>query len=63
MDKLECYRSAIKKILTEYSEMTQLQTCVFKDSEVSDRLAFNKIRDQYLQFRFIFQSRERDSIS
>lgn len=52
MDNLEQYRNVIKKILTQYYEMTQPQTCVPKDSEVSDRLAFDEIRDQYLWFRF-----------
>ncbi len=49
MDKLEQYRSVIKKILNEYYEMTISQTI---DSEVSDRLAFDEMRDQYLWFRF-----------
>lgn len=52
MDKLEQYRNAIKKILTEYYETTNTQ--VIKDAgvEVSDRLAFDEKRDQYLWFRF-----------
>ncbi|MHC5722989.1 MAG: element excision factor XisI family protein, partial [Nostoc sp.] len=48
MDKLEQYRNAIKKILSEYYETTNTQ--VIKDTgvEVSDRLAFDETRDQYL---------------
>lgn len=52
MDKLESYRNAIKKILNQYYEMTLQPTHVFNDVEVSDRLAFDEIRDQYLWFRF-----------
>lgn len=52
MDKLEQYRNAIKNILTGYYETTN--TKVIKDAgiEVSDRLAFDETRDQYLWFRF-----------
>ncbi|MEH1851307.1 MAG: element excision factor XisI family protein [Nostoc sp.] len=52
MDKLAQYRNVIKKILTEYYETTNTQ--VIKDAgvEVSDRLAFDETRDQYLWFRF-----------
>lgn len=52
MDKLGQYRNAIKKILTEYYETTNTQ--VIKDTgvELSDRLAFDEKRDQYLWFRF-----------
>jgi hypothetical protein len=52
MDKLEQYRNAIKKTLTEYYEMTNTQVRETRGVEVSDRLAFDEIRDQYLWFRF-----------
>ncbi|NMG07179.1 XisI protein [Brasilonema sp. UFV-L1] len=52
MDKLEQYRSAIKKILTEYYEMAIAQPTPTEEIEASDRLAFDEKRDQYLWFRF-----------
>ena len=52
MDKLEQYRNAIKKILTEYYEITNTQVIKDTAGEVSDRLAFDEKRDQYLWFRF-----------
>lgn len=52
MDNLEQYRNVIKNILTQYYEMTRHQTHALNDAEVSERLAFDEIRDQYLWFRF-----------
>ena len=52
MDKLEKYRNVIKKILTEYYETTNTQVVKDAGVEVSDRLAFDETRDQYLWFRF-----------
>lgn len=52
MDKLEKYREAIQKILTEYYEMTKNQDRENREIEASDRLAFDEARDQYLWFRF-----------
>jgi hypothetical protein len=51
MDKLEKYRSIIKKILTEYYEMTKVEITEAR-AEASDRLALDEERDQYLWFRF-----------
>lgn len=52
MDKIEKYRSVIRKILTEYYEMTSIQAGENREVEASDRLAFDEKRDQYLWFRF-----------
>jgi hypothetical protein len=52
MDKLEQYRSVINKIFTEYYEMANTQVIKTTGVEVSDRLAFDEKRDQYLWFRF-----------
>jgi XisI protein len=52
MDRLEQYRHKIEQILTNYYQMTIDKVSNAADSEVSDRLAFDRIRDQYLWFRF-----------
>ncbi|KZL48509.1 DNA element excision controlling factor XisI [Nodularia spumigena CENA596] len=52
MDKLERYRHAIKKILSSYYEMTNAKIREARGIEVSDRLAFDDQRNQYLWFRF-----------
>ncbi|HEY9803134.1 MAG TPA: XisI protein [Leptolyngbyaceae cyanobacterium] len=52
MDKLDKYRSILKKILTEYYEMANTQVISNREIEVSDRLAFDEERNQYLWFRF-----------
>ncbi len=52
MDKLESYRNTIKAILEQYYQVTITQSSVLNDSEVSDRLALDENRDQYLWFRF-----------
>ncbi|MBS9393462.1 MAG: XisI protein [Dolichospermum sp. LBC05a] len=52
MDKLEQYRHAIKKILTEYYEMSNPQNVENGKMEASERLAFDEKRDQYIWFRF-----------
>jgi hypothetical protein len=52
MDKLEQYRNAIKKILTEYYEMSNSQDLKNGEIESSERLAFDEKRDQYIWFRF-----------
>lgn len=52
MDKLDQYRNTIKKILTGYYEITTTQVRETTGVEVSDRLAFDETRDQYLWFRF-----------
>lgn len=51
MDQLAQYRSSIQTILTDYYKMTAAQAS-FNGAEVSDRLAFDTDRDQYLWFRF-----------
>lgn len=58
MDKLEQYRNVIKKILTEYYEMTNAQVFQNSEFEVSERLAFDEIRDQYLWFRFGWEDKK-----
>jgi hypothetical protein len=51
MQNPEKYRNIIKNILTQYYQMTVAQVKTPKKFEVSDRLAFDEIRDQYLWFR------------
>ena len=52
MDKLAQYRNIIKKILTEYFEMTNTQISKKCEFEVSERLAIDETRYQYIWFRF-----------
>jgi hypothetical protein len=52
MDTLEQYRNTIKNILTRYYDMTTAHPHFQDDFELSDRLAFDEQRDQYLWFRF-----------
>lgn len=52
MDKLEQYRNIIKRILTEYYEMSNPQKVENGVIEASERLAFDEKRDQYIWFRF-----------
>ncbi|GAQ00108.1 XisI protein [Leptolyngbya sp. NIES-2104] len=52
MDKLTHYRRIIQTTLNRYYEMTIAQTHLSTSDEVSDRLAFDSDRDQYLWFRF-----------
>lgn len=58
MDKLEEYRNTIKKILTEYYEMSNNQDLKNGKIEVSERLAFDEKRDQYIWFRFGWQEKK-----
>lgn len=58
MDKLEQYRNIIKKILTEYYEMTNTQTSKNSEFEVSERLAIDEARDQYIWFRFGWEDKK-----
>ncbi|NES99529.1 MAG: XisI protein [Sphaerospermopsis sp. SIO1G1] len=52
MDKLEKYRHIIKKILTEYYQMSNPPRSQNPETEVSERLAFDEKREQYLWFKF-----------
>jgi XisI protein len=52
VDRLEQYRHTIEQVLTSYYRMTIDRTSNTANSEVSDRLAFDSIHDQYLWFRF-----------
>jgi hypothetical protein len=52
MGTLEQYRTIIKNVLTRYYDMTIAQRHFQEGSELSDRLAFDEQRDQYLWFRF-----------
>ncbi|MDJ0800299.1 MAG: XisI protein [Calothrix sp. MO_167.B12] len=58
-EKLEKYRMVIKKILTEYYEMTVAQTPTSAEIEASDRIAFDEEHDHYLWFRFGWQEKQR----
>ena len=58
MDKLEKYQNIIKKILTEYYEMTNNQTSKKCEFEVSERLAIDETRDQYIWFRFGWEDKK-----
>ena len=62
MGKLEQYRNGIKKILTEYYETTNTQVVKDPGVEVSDRLAFDETRDQYLWFRFGWDDKKQKTI-
>ena len=59
MDKLEYYRSTIKKILTGYYEMTVKRAMTRDELEADNRLAFDEERDQYLWFRFGWDDKQR----
>lgn len=59
MEKLEYYRSTVKKILTRYYEMTVNGAVALDDSEADDRLAFDEERDQYLWFRSGWEGKQR----
>ena len=59
MDKLEYYRSKIKKILTRYYEMTVKGAIALNELEPDDRLAFDEERDQYLWFRSGWEGKQR----
>jgi len=52
MADLENYRQIIKRILREYYEIKLNQGKKNPEYEVSDRLALDEIRDEYLWFRF-----------
>lgn len=52
MDKLTHYRGIVQTTLNRYYEMTLAQPHLLTNDEVSDRLAFDSDRDQYLWFRF-----------
>jgi len=55
MEKLEEYRNTIKTILTEYYEISNNHDLKNGTIEVSERLAFDEKRDQYIWFRFGWQ--------
>jgi hypothetical protein len=59
IEKLEQYRSVIKKILTEYYEMSIARSSASVEIEVSDRIAFDEKHDQYLWFRFGWEEQQR----
>jgi hypothetical protein len=59
MDKLEYYRSIIKKILTGYYEMTVKGVIVCDELDADVRLAFDEERDQYLWFRSGWDDKQR----
>ena len=59
MDKLEYYRTTIKKILTGYYEMTVKGAIALNKVEPDDRLAFDEERDQYLWFRSGWEGKQR----
>ncbi|MBO3462777.1 XisI protein [Aetokthonos hydrillicola Thurmond2011] len=52
MDKLKKYRSILKNLLSKYYELSNTEITEARGVEVSDRLAFDEERDQYLWFRF-----------
>ncbi|NES80098.1 MAG: XisI protein [Moorea sp. SIO2B7] len=55
MDKLEHYRSLIKKVLTEYHKMFSSAS----PDNLEMLLAFDEVRDQYLWFQVGWTSEER----
>lgn len=58
MADLENYRQIIKQILTEYYQMKTHQDKKMPECEVSDRLALDEIRDEYLWFRFGWEDKK-----
>lgn len=58
MDTLEHYRTTIKTLITGYYDLSISQHHVSTQSEVSDRLALDEDRDQYLWFRFGWDDRK-----
>lgn len=52
MDKLEKYRNIIKQILSKYYEINNSKDLNNCKVEISERLAFDEKRDQYIWFRF-----------
>lgn len=52
MANLENYRTIVKRILTDYYGMKIHQVQKNPECELSDRLALDEIRDEYLWFRF-----------
>jgi len=59
MDKLEYYRSTIKKILTEYYEMALKGSLMIDELDADHYLAFDEERDQYLWLRSGWDDTER----
>lgn len=59
MDRLEYYRSTIKKILTGYYEITVKAAISRDDLETDNRLAFDGDRDEYLWFRSGWEGKKR----
>jgi hypothetical protein len=58
MDTLKHYRAIIKTLLTGYYDRSISQHHAATQSEVSDRLALDEERDQYLWFRFGWDERK-----
>ena len=52
MENRDSYHNIIQKILKRYYQLATKQADLQNDSEVSDRLALDKNRGQYLWFRF-----------
>ena len=59
MERLEYYRSTIKKILTGYYGMTVKNAIALDDAGTEHRLAFDEERDQYLWFRSGWDGKQR----
>lgn len=57
MDKLDHYRDIIKKLLSQYHEMTTSSQTESSDEE--DMLAFDEERGQYLWFRWGWHEKSR----
>lgn len=62
MDKLEKYQNIIKKILTEYYEMTNNQTSKKCEFEVSERLAIVKPEINIFAFVLVGKIKSKYSI-
>lgn len=58
MDPLACYRETIQSVLTRYYQHSVGQNHHFLSLEVSDRLAIDQQRDQYLWLRFGWQGKQ-----
>ncbi len=59
MDQLDQYRQIIQTTLSRYYDLAIAQAAPSTGFEVSERLAFDPNRDQYLWFRFGWDDKKR----
>jgi hypothetical protein len=59
MDKLAGYRQIIETAIDRFYRINDRQVTINRSIESSDRLAFDRDRDQYLWFRFGWQDKKK----